>query len=242
MSPHTSKKRNFKIEKRGICYIGSDAAASRIGMDKDACKQKWQSAQLPTAPWLCVGPETSSEEFKTLKPPFVVKPNDEGSSLGIHFADNRDKLQRVLEVEIPRRGNVIVEQRLFGPDLTVGILGREPLPIIQIRPATDFFDYKAKYLRDDTQYLFDLGLPAEDYQSIQQLALRAFEVIGARDLARVDLILDEDRGPQLLEINTIPGFTEHSLLPKAAAQAGIAFDQMTDRLIHLAMERSGRLF
>jgi D-alanine-D-alanine ligase len=229
------------LDKRGICYVGSDAAASRIGMDKDACKQVWRQSGLPTAPWLCAGPDTTADDLQTLKLPVVVKPIDEGSSLGVHFANDRPELERILGAEETReRGKVIVEERLSGFDLTVGILGRNVLPIIEIRPATSFYAYDAKYLRDDTEYLFDLDLPAGVYDSIQQIAQNAFDVIGARDLARVDVINDERLGPQLLEINTIPGFTEHSLLPKAALRAGISFDQMIDRLISLAINRCGQ--
>jgi D-alanine-D-alanine ligase len=225
------------LEKRQILYVGSDAAASRMGMDKDACKQAWHAGGLPTAGWICATAETSKDEFMKVEPPFVVKPNAEGSSIGVRFAKDRDELARVLDDEIPKRRRVIIERQLDGPDLTVGILGRQPLPILKIQPSTPYLSFEAKYDRNDTQYLFELGISDEIYRSIQQIALSAFDRVGARDLARVDLMLDKQIGPQLLEINTMPGFTQRSLFPKAAAQAGMTFDQTINRLIELALAR-----
>jgi D-alanine-D-alanine ligase len=225
------------LEERRLRFVGSNSQASRMGMDKDACKQVWRSAKLPTARWIRVTAETSADELMVLEPPFFIKPNAEGSSIGTHPAENREELARLLAKALRDRSTVIVEQKLNGPDLTVGILGRRPLPIIQIQTPAGHFTYDGKYLLDSTQYLFDLDVSDEVYRSIQQIALAAFDLVGARDLARVDLILDKESGPQLLEINTMPGFTERSLFPKAAAQAGMTFDLTIDRLIRLALER-----
>ena len=121
--------------------------------------------------------------------------------------------------------------------LTVGVLGDKPLPVIQVRPATEFYDYAAKYRRDDTAYLLDPDIDQTTYQAVQQLAVKAFQALGCRDLARIDFIVDRREGPQLLEINTLPGFTDHSLLPKAAAHAGIPFGRLVAMLLDMAWAR-----
>lgn len=225
------------LDARGLRYVGSDAAASRLAMDKDATKQRWVAEGLPTAPWVTVDATTGQGLPKELAPPLVLKPVAEGSSIGVVFADSAQELKPALAKAVRHYGRVLVERKLVGPELTVGILGDEALPIIQIEPNAGFFDYEAKYQRDDTAFLFEPDIDELIYGLIQELALAAFRTLGCRDLGRVDLIVDEHEGPQLLEINTIPGFTDHSLLPKAAAQAGIDFEQLVEQLVAMACER-----
>lgn len=221
------------LEQRGLSFVGSGSEASRIGMDKHASKTRWQAAGLPTAPWALVDRSCASLP-DGLQPPCVVKPLTEGSSIGVCVCDTAESLARVLPRAIAAYGCVLVEQWLEGPELTVGILGRDPLPVIQIRPATGFYDFTAKYERHDTDFRLDPPLEGTTCKAIQQLAARAFDVLGCRHLGRVDLIVDRRTGPQLLEINTLPGFTDHSLVPKAAAHAGIAFDRLVDMLLEMA--------
>jgi len=224
------------LEERGLTFVGSGSEASRLGMDKDASKRKWQSAGLPTAPWT-VADCVDWSPPDGLEPPWVVKPLTEGSSIGVRVCDTVESLQRLLPQAIADFGRVIVERRLEGPEVTVGVLGHDPLPVIQVRPAAGFYDFAAKYERNDTAYLLDPDLDRATCQAVQQLAVRAFDVLGCRDLARIDLIVDRRAGPQLLEINTLPGFTDHSLLPKAAAHVGIPFGRLVEMLLEMAWAR-----
>lgn len=226
------------LEERGLRYVGSDVAASRLAMDKDAAKRTWRHSGLPTAEWTTVDSARSlPTQLDGFAHPAVVKPVAEGSSIGVCLCETREGLQEAVALGIETYGRVLVEKLLVGPELTVGILGDVPLPVIQIKPAIGFYDYEAKYNRDDTAYLFEPEIDGKTYRLVQDLAIRAFHALGCRDYGRVDLIMDENTGPQLLEINTIPGFTAHSLLPKAAEKAGIGFDLLVDRLLQMALNR-----
>lgn len=225
------------LEQRGLPYVGSDAAASRIAIDKDASKRAWQSHGLPTAPWVCIGPDTPLDTARIPMPPVVIKPLCEGSSIGVRLCRTLDELHHEVQEAVGRYGTVLVERQLCGPELTVGVLENVALPIIEIRPKQAFYDYEAKYRRDDTQYLFEPDIDAGTYHSAQQIALEAFDALGCRDYGRVDFIADRKNGLYLLEINTIPGFTDHSLLPKAAERIGVGFDDLVARLLGLAYER-----
>ena len=225
------------LEKRGIVYVGSDSRASALAMNKAEAKTIWQREGLPTAPWVCVDAENLKQKTAELTPPVVIKPAAQGSSIGVRLASTAKQLAEHLDQSVKSWGEVLVEQQLLGKELTVGILEHEALPIVEIRTAVEFYDYQAKYARDDTHYLFDVDLPEHVYRDVQQTALRAFQALGCRDYSRVDLIVDRRLGPQLLEVNTIPGFTDHSLLPKAAQRAGIPFDALVARLLSLAIRR-----
>ena len=225
------------LEKRGIVYVGSDSRASALAMNKAEAKTIWQREGLPTAPWVCVDAENLKQKTAELTPPVVIKPAAQGSSIGVRLASTAKQLAEHLDQSVKSWGEVLVEQQLLGKELTVGILEHEALPIVEIRTAVEFYDYQAKYARDDTHYLFDVDLPEHVYRDVQQTALRAFQALGCRDYSRVDLIVDRRLGPQLLEVNTIPGFTDHSLLPKAAQRVGIPFDALVARLLSLAIRR-----
>ncbi|MHB8901952.1 MAG: D-alanine--D-alanine ligase family protein [Thermoguttaceae bacterium] len=226
------------LESRGIRFVGSGSEASRISIDKDATKRVWQSAGLPTAPWVVIE-SADDEALGKVPPPVVVKPLAEGSSIGVSVCATEKSLHSALEEALPRFGRVIVERQLAGPEITVGILGGDPLPVIQVRPAGGWYDYSAKYQRNDTDYLLNPELEGTTCGAVQELARRAFEALGCRHLARIDFIVDRDIGPQLLEINTLPGFTDHSLLPKAAAHAGIPFARLAEMLVEMAWRGQG---
>jgi D-alanine-D-alanine ligase len=227
------------LEKRRLCYVGSDAVASRLAMDKDAAKRAWRAAGLPTADWACVDLKDSELALpESLMPPYVLKPVAEGSSIGVQMCDSAAHLQAGLHELAVRYERAIVERRLCGPELTVGILGDAPLPVIQVKTAEGFYDYEAKYHRNDTAYLLEPEVDETTCRTVQQIAMEAFRALACRDFARADLIVDEHAGPQLLEINTIPGFTDHSLLPKAAARAGIGFDSLVAALLDMALDRT----
>ena len=224
------------LEQRGLPFVGSGSQASQLSMDKDAAKRAWQAAGLPTAPWAIVTRADWSPP-DALQPPLVVKPIAEGSSIGISVCVTLESLHETLPKAVAQFGQVMLERRLEGPELTVGVLGDQPLPVIQVRPATAFYDYAAKYQRDDTAYLLDPHINQATYQTVQRLAVKAFQTLGCRDFARIDFIVDRRAGPQLLEINTLPGFTDHSLLPKAAAHAGIPFARLVETLLEMAWAR-----
>ncbi len=225
------------LQSRGLCYVGSDAVASRLAMDKDASKRTWQNAGLPTAPWACLAEHTDISAVTCPPPPVVIKPLCEGSSIGVVLCDTEEQLHAEAEKAISKHGKILVERHLQGPELTVGILDVEALPVIEIRTAVKFYDYEAKYRRDDTEYVLEPDIDAATNSSVRRTAAKAFEAIGCRDYGRVDFIVDPDEGPQLLEINTIPGFTSHSLLPKAAEMVGVEFDRLVEKLLKMASGR-----
>lgn len=226
-----------ELEKRGLRFVGSNAAASRIGMDKWATKQVAQDAgfKAPAATKLERG-QNNNEKFATLPLPGFVKPVAEGSSVMTTKVTTRDELTTAANAVIDKYGAALVEQYIAGREITVGIIGRTPLPPIWVKPAAGFYDYDAKYRKDDTEYLFDCGLTPAQQQRLHADSLNLFDAIGCRHLARVDWIVDDADTAWLLEINTIPGFTSHSLVGKAAAHTGLAFDDFVERLVWIAME------
>lgn len=229
------------LEQRGLPYVGSDSTASRLAIDKEKSKRTWQSVGLPTAEWTCIDEAGGMAAVNDLGPPAVLKPLCEGSSIGVVFCETLDQLHTELEKTVSKYGRVMLERRLSGPELTVGILEIRALPIIEIQPALGFYDYEAKYGRDDTQYVFEPKIDADTYSAVQETAVKAFQALGCRDYGRVDCIVDRRYGVQLLEVNTIPGFTDHSLLPKAASNVGIGFDALVARLLELAYQRKGEV-
>jgi D-alanine-D-alanine ligase len=209
--------------------------ASAVGMDKWRTKLLWRAADIATPDFEIVN-ETS--DFSGIEArlglPLFVKPANEGSSLGITKVKQAGKLQAAYELAAKSDPLVIAEQFIGGGEYTVGILGDEALPIIRIMPATEFYDYDAKYLRDDTQYLCPCGLPAEQEAQIRAEALQAFRVVGGRGWGRVDFLMDESGNHYFLEVNTSPGMTDHSLVPMAAKAAGISFDELVIKVLEAA--------
>ena len=225
------------LQTRGMPFVGCDSAASRLAIDKDASKRRWRDVGLPTAPWICIDQETEITAVDYPGPPAVLKPLCEGSSIGTVLCGTLNELHTQAREAISKYDKVLVEQKLTGPELTVGILEDRALPVIEIKPTLGFYDFEAKYERNDTEYLFEPGIDAETYSVVQEMAVGAFQALGCRDYGRVDFIVDRQDGVQLLEINTIPGFTDHSLLPKAAEKVGIGFDELVAQLLGLAHRR-----
>ncbi len=224
------------LEERGIPFVGSGSHASRIGMDKVACKKLWQRAGLPTPHWEVI---TRAAPAATIGTPAVVKPIDSGSSLDCHLCHTPIELDLACDSILQRHEDALVERLIDGPEITVGILEDEPLDPLKIVVKRKFFDFDAKYKNTGTEHHFDLGLPMEVGRFCRDLAREANRIIGCRDLARVDFMIDRSLKPQLLEINTMPGFTPMSLLPDAARHAGISFAQLCDRLVKRAFARGG---
>jgi len=176
---------------------------------------------------------------KKLGLPLFVKPANEGSSIGISKVKVSGDLKAAYELAAQSDPLVIAEQFVGGGEYTVGILGDQVLPIVRIVPANEFYDFEAKYLRDDTQYLCPCGLPAEQEAKIQAEALQAFKAIGGTGWGRVDFLMDEAGKHYFLEVNTSPGMTDHSLVPMAAKAAGIPFADLVKRILTLAVKQHG---
>jgi D-alanine-D-alanine ligase len=230
------------LESRNLPFVGSGEAASRLGMDKAATKSALLEHGIPTANWQIVYQPKFKDNWTPatgIGYPCVIKPIAEGSSVGCKICLTLDQARDHLVATLPRYGAMLVEQFIDGFELTVGILDEQALPAIWIKPATAFYDYEAKYTREDTQYVFDIPLPAAVLEDVRQVALATHRCVGCRHLSRVDVMVDK-RTSELfvLEINTMPGFTSHSLVPKAAERAGIPFTQLCDRLARMALRET----
>ena len=227
------------LDKRGITYCGSPAAASALAMDKVAAKCRFIEAEIPTPRFDLVTPKRVDAVLQSWAVPVVIKPVAQGSSVDCQIVRDPKALRRALRAVTRRYGRCLIEQYVDGLEVTVGILGECALPPIQIRTRREFYDYQAKYIDDDTQYLFDIDLPAPVLEEVKTLSERAHRALGCRDFSRVDWMVDaRTHQPYALEVNTIPGFTDHSLLPKAARRAGLSFAQLCQRIVELAWQRS----
>lgn len=225
------------LDARGIPYTGSGVLGSALAMDKVRSKWIWQRLEIPTADFAVVEADTTAAELaELLALPLVVKPAAEGSTVGITLARDLATLEAGLAVARQHPGAVLAERLIDGPEFTVGILGERALPVIRIVPAGGFYDYQAKYVSDDTQYLIPCGLDAEDEQWLQQIALEAFEAVGCSGWGRVDLMVDADGQPYVLEVNTAPGMTGHSLVPKAAAAVGLDASALCLAILDASLE------
>jgi D-alanine-D-alanine ligase len=210
-----------------VPYTGSGVTASAIGMDKWQTKLKWDEAKVVTPAFELVHALSDFAAIeKKLGFPIFVKPANEGSSIGISKVKQSGDLKAAYELAAKADPLVIAEACISGGEYTVGILGQKALPIIRIVPKTEFYDYEAKYLRNDTEYLCPSGLSAEIEATIQQEALYAFNALGCSGWGRVDFLMDEAGKHYFLEVNTSPGMTDHSLVPMAAKAAGIDFDAL----------------
>lgn len=223
------------LELMGIPYTGSGVMASSVGMDKWRTKLLWRAANIATPDFVLV---TADSDFAAIESalglPLFVKPANEGSSIGISKVKRAGELQAAFAEAAKSDPLVLAEQFVGGGEYTVGILGDRVLPVIRIVPANEFYDFEAKYLRDDTQYLCPCGLSPQQEAQIQTEALQAFRIIGGRGWGRVDFLMDEAGRHYFLEVNTSPGMTDHSLVPMAAKAAGLSFDQLVLKILELA--------
>lgn len=230
------------LDSMRIPYTGSGVTASAIGMDKWQTKLKWAEAGVITPAFELVNAHSDFAAIETkLGLPLFVKPANEGSSIGISKVKQAGDLKAAYTLAAQADPLVIAEQYIGGGEYTVGILGDMALPIVRIVPKTEFYDYEAKYIRDDTEYLCPCGLSAVTEAKIQQEALDAFRAIGCRGWGRVDFLMDESGQHYFLELNTSPGMTSHSLVPMAAKAAGISFDALVMAILAttLTMEMVG---
>ena len=230
------------LELMGLPYTGSGVMASALSMDKLRSKLLWQGAGLPVAPWVALTraefekglSDKQLAEISALGLPVIVKPSREGSSVGMSKVVAENALQDALRLAFQHDEEVLIEKWLSGPEFTVAILGEEILPSIRIQPSGSYYDYEAKHLSDETQYFCPAGLEAPQEANLQELVLKAWTTLGCKGWGRIDVMLDSDGQFYLLEANTSPGMTSHSLVPMAARQAGMSFSQLVVRILELA--------
>ncbi len=223
------------LELMHIPYTGSGVMASAVGMDKWRTKLLWRSVGLPIPEFVMLD---ATSDFAAVEAqlglPLFVKPACEGSSIGVTKVRQAGELHVAYLEAAKHDPLVIAEKGVLGGEYTASILGDEALPIIKIEPATDFYDYEAKYFRDDTAYRCPCGLPEARELDIRAQALEAFRVLGCRGWGRVDFLMDEAGNAYMLEVNTSPGMTDHSLVPMAARVAGISYEALVMRVLSLA--------
>ena len=223
------------LELMHIPYTGSGVMASAIGMDKWRTKLLWRSVGLPIPEFVMLQADSDFAAVASqLGFPLFVKPACEGSSIGVTKAHDASELQAAYLEAAKHDSLVIAEQAVLGGEYTVSMVGDEALPIIKIEPATEFYDYDAKYFRDDTTYRCPCDLPAARELELRAQSLEAFRVLGCSGWGRVDFLMDEQGNAYFLEVNTSPGMTDHSLVPMAARVAGVSYDELVLRVLSLA--------
>jgi D-alanine-D-alanine ligase len=228
------------LELLGIPYTGSGVLASALAMDKWHAKLVWQSCGIPTPRGELLARDSDMQAVVTrLGLPLMVKPANEGSSIGMSKVKSARELTEAYALAANYDSVVIAEAFVDGVELTAGILGDKPLPLIKLETPREFYDYEAKYQADDTRYLIPCGLPPDAERIVQDEALFAFRALGCSGWGRVDLMLDRSGKPYFLEVNTSPGMTDHSLVPMAARHAGLSFEDLCLRILESARLEKG---
>ena len=223
------------LEYLGLPYTGSGVMASALAMDKWRTKLLWQAAGISTPPYEMLNQDSDFPAIASrVGIPLMVKPAREGSSIGMSKVTSVEKLEAAYESAVQYDDVIIAERFIEGPEVTVAILNDEALPVIRLETPRVFYDYEAKYFANDTRYICPSGLPDAQEREIQEEALRAFKLIGCSGCARVDVMLDAGGKPYLLEVNTIPGMTDHSLVPMAARARGMEFDDLCIAILESA--------
>jgi D-alanine-D-alanine ligase len=228
------------LEKLEIPYTGSGVKASQVAFNKILTQKLMASAGLPVAPNFFIT-DGKNVDFNIVRAhirstPLVVKPACEGSSIGVHIVRHPSEWEPALKNALSYGPHVIIEQFIKGREFTAGIFGRETLPLVEICPRSNFFSFSAKYQKGETRYICPAEIPENLTARIKEISLAAVEALGCEGFARVDLRVDENEQPFILEINTIPGFTATSLFPKAAREAGYSFVQVCEKLLDLSLD------
>lgn len=217
------------LEWLNLPYTGTGVQGSAIGMDKIKTKQVWQGSELPTAPYRIVTKDSDLQDIvDSIGLPFIIKPVHEGSSIGMSKVEKIEDFTEAIAKATQHDAVVMAEKWITGREFTIVILNGQALPVIRLEPPADvaFYDYEAKYNRNDVQYGIPCGLTEDEEQRLQALSLRAFQAVGASGWGRIDAMQDEQGNFWLLEVNTVPGMTSHSLVPKAAKAVGYSFDDL----------------
>lgn len=217
------------LEWLNVPYTGTGVQGSAIGMDKVKTKQVWQGSELPTAPYRIVTKDSDATEIvNALGLPLIIKPVHEGSSIGMSKVEKIEDFAESIAKATEHDAVVMAEKWITGREYTIVVLNGQALPVIRLEPPQDvaFYDYEAKYQRNDVQYGIPCGLSEAEEQQLKALSLRAFQAVGASGWGRIDAMQDEQGNFWLLEVNTVPGMTSHSLVPKAAAAVGYSFDEL----------------
>jgi D-alanine-D-alanine ligase len=223
------------LEWLGIAYTGSGVLASALAMDKLRTKRIWQAEGLPTPPYAVLDKGADlAAVAKKLGLPLMVKPASEGSSIGMTKLRRAAALDEAYALAANYDRVVIAEKFIEGTELTVGVLGEQPLPIIKLETPRDFYDYEAKYVANDTRYIIPSGLSDKKEREVQALCMKAFRTLGCQGWGRVDLMLNRQGRPYLLEINTSPGMTDHSLVPMAARAVGLSYEELCLKILEAA--------
>lgn len=225
------------LEGMNILYTGSGPDASRLALDKVAAKKNFREAKILIPDCITINRNTPQDELSKLFIPAVIKPVREGSSIGLSIIRRRSDVSRALQIGFKYSDMLLVEKFIEGKELTVGILDNEPLPVIEIVSKENVYDYEAKYQDDETSYVVPALIGDEKRRQAQDLGIRAHKALGCRDFSRVDMRMDEKGNIFVLEVNTIPGLTERSLLPKASQAVGITFEKLCVKLLELALQR-----
>ena len=224
------------LDMLGLPYTGSGVLGSALAMDKLRTKQVWESAGIPTPPFTLLRDSAEVAASKdALQYPVIIKPAHEGSSIGISKVDSADQLERAWQLARKYDAEIIAEQWISGREYTAGILQDESLPLICLETPNTFYDYAAKYEANTTRYLIPCGLAAARESLLQAQSLAAFRAVGASGWGRVDFMLDGDDQPWFIEVNTVPGLTDHSLVPMAARAGGMDFTRLVCRILETTL-------
>lgn len=225
------------LQLMGVPVTGAGLASSALTMDKVRSKWVWERNGIPTPPFDHFGPDDHDYQrvIEKFGLPLFVKPTGLGSSIGISRVSRAEDLQAAVDLARSYGDTVIVEKEISGKEYFAGVLGRNSLPLIRVETANEFYDYEAKYESDETQYFCPCGLDGEVEASLRDLSLKAFDILGTSGWGRVDFLLDDSGKPWFLEVNTTPGMTGHSLVPQAAAKAGVSFDELIWRILETSL-------
>lgn len=227
-----------ELERLGVPYTGCGVEASRVAFDKQRAKQRFVATGVPTPRFLTLASPAAPWPGGDWAPPVVLKPSRQGSSVGLQFVDRIEDFPSALLESLRHDHTVLVEERILGRETTVGILGDVLLPVVEVVPKQGAYDYQNKYTSGRTDYFCPASFDPRVTHRIQQSAWAAFQAVGGRDYARVDVMVRSDGQPFVLEVNTLPGMTETSLLPKAAAAVGISFVELCERMLEMAIGRT----
>jgi D-alanine-D-alanine ligase len=226
-----------RLDHLGVPYTGCDSEASRIAFDKVLTKQRCLEAGVPTARFEVIA-SPAARWPEGWHPPVVLKPVRQGSSVGLHFVERASDWSTALADAFQYDSEILMEEKVSGRETTVGILGGEALPVVEVRPKQGGYDYRNKYTRGQTDYFCPAPFDPATTERIQAAGLAAFRAVGGRDYGRVDVMVGSGGEPVVLEVNTLPGLTETSLLPKAAAAAGLGFAELCQRMVDLALRHA----